>query len=143
MRSSSGLLLTPPGHKALRQNEDENWSGGGGLMRHCLEQLQAPQGSKVWHQLLSRSIAAKHGSVKGGLACVTGSVAGAAARLQPLGGAELVWADDGAGLIVQDLGRGAWQAAQARLLQRRQVSPERPAQGPSTLRHLQTTSSTC
>ena len=81
--------------------------------------------------------------MEGPLASVTGSGTGAGARLQPLGGAELVRADDGAGLIVQDLCRGAGQAAQARLLQRCQISPERPAQGPGPLCHLQMACSTC
>ena len=52
-------------------------------------------------------------------------------------GVDLVGADDGAHLVVEDLGRRARQGAEAGLLQLRQEGGERRLQGRGALRHLE------
>lgn len=58
-------------------------------------------------------------------------------HLQPDRGGELVRADDGADLIVQDFCGRAWQAPQAGIPQCCQIPPQGPPQRGSSLGHLQ------
>ncbi len=58
-------------------------------------------------------------------------------HLQPFRHADLVWADDVADLIVEDLCRCAGQRAEPRLLQHEQEIPEVEAKRRSALRHLE------
>jgi hypothetical protein len=58
-------------------------------------------------------------------------------HLQPLRSVELVWADDGSGLIVQHFSCRARQAAQASILESGQIPPQRPAQSLSAFGDLE------
>ena len=58
-------------------------------------------------------------------------------HLEPRRGTDLVRADDGADLVVEDLGRGAGQRAEPRLLQHEEEIPEVDAERRRALRHLE------